>query len=390
MPDFAFLAGGKLMVQLDGQAPREIESPFAASVAARSASIARRNAWKTEGRGARFARGMEGLPQELLEPKLKGTPVRFTGAARGRHSGELLYTLTTGTVSGLFSFAGGEETRLFHDADIHLSEPACEPGGERLACTVRGKDGQSHIALLGSDGTGVRQLTEGDALDSTPCWVPGSSRIIFETRALGYDSAGNIADLAPAALSELDLDRGTLSAVGQIEGKACSSPRVAGDGTLYYLRRPAAVKARVSVGRLILDTLLFPFRMVMALVHYLNIFSLRYTGKPLLTAGDSKAKTQDVKRAALIGNLAGAAADARDEKDAPELPESWELVARSATGEERVVEKRVACFDLFSDGALLWSNGKHVLYRAPGGKTEQLASAKQIAEVVALPPQIED
>lgn len=385
MPDFAYLSAGRLLVQLEGEEPREIESPFAAAVVARATSIARRNAWKTQGRGARFAMGMEGLPGELLEPRLKATPVHFTGLGRGRHPAELVYTLSTGTVSGLFAFSGGDETRIFHDAEIHLSEPACEPDGERIACAMRGTDGHTHIALVAADGKGVRQLTEGDALDAAPCWAPGSSRLVFESRALGYDRAGNIADVAPAVLHELDLESGELTTIAGSDGVSCSSPRVAANGSLYYLRRPVATRGKVSIGRLVLDTLLFPFRVVMALVQYLNFFTLRYTGKPLLTAGDSKAKSADVKRAAVLGNLAQAAGNARDQEDDPELPDDWQLVAKAADGVETVVQKRVLCFDVYPNGGLIWSNGKAIMYRGSDGTETKLGSGKHIGEVAALP-----
>lgn len=386
MPDFAYLSGGRLMVQLEGQEPREVESPFAADVVRRATSISRRNAWKTQGRGARFAMGLEGLPQELLEPRLKATPVHFTGLGRGRHPTEIVYTLSTGTVSGLFAFSGGEETRIFHDAEVHVSEPACEPEGERVVCAMRGNDTHTHVALLASDGKGVRQLTEGDALDAAPCWGPDGKSVVFESRALGYDRAGNVADVAPAVIHELELETGTISTLAGGEGVSCSSPRISRDGALYYLKRPIAARGKISIGRLILDMLLFPFRVVMALVQYLNFFTLRYTGKPLLTAGDSKAKSADVKRAAVIGNLASAAGDARDEDDEPELPEQWQLVEKAAGGGERVVQKRVLCFDLYPDGGLIWSNGKSIMYRAADGTETRLAAAKNIGEVVALPP----
>jgi len=97
VPDFAYLSGGRLFVKLGNDQPREVESPFAESVVKRAASIARRNEWKTQGRGARFMMGMEGIPEELLRPKLDSA-VRCTGLSRGRHGAEIIYSLSTGAV----------------------------------------------------------------------------------------------------------------------------------------------------------------------------------------------------------------------------------------------------------------------------------------------------
>src|ERR1043165_2891920 len=88
------------------------------------------------------------------------------------------------------SFAGGEEERMFHGADAHVTEPCCEPGSDRIACVTRSKDGQTHIALFTPGKMGVDVVTVGDALDSAPTWVPGEQRLLFESRALGYNQAG--------------------------------------------------------------------------------------------------------------------------------------------------------------------------------------------------------
>jgi hypothetical protein len=378
--DFAYISGGRLFVRLSGEEARELESPFATSVVKRTASIARRNEWKRAGRGARFMMGLEGL-SEQLDAKQPPALVLFTGLSRGRHATEICYSLASSGVTGLFTFSGGEEQRLFHGTDVAVSEPDCQPGGERIACVIGGKDGQSHIAVIGRDG--LQEVTAGDAMDGAPCWVPGRARILFESRAFGYDRGGRVVDVAPATIQELDLDAGEVTARVEKPDMSCSDPRIGHDGTLYYLRRPVPRRERISIFRLALDALLFPWRMLMALFQYLNFFSLRYTGKPLVTAGSARAKRADIKRAAMIGNLS-AAADAADEDE--KLPDDWQLIALEEGGTERVIARGVLCFDVCHDGGVIWSNGRTILWRKPDGAEEELAKRLEVTRLVALAP----
>ncbi len=375
-----------MYVQVDGEGPRVLESPFAASVVAREASIARRNEWKTRGRGARFQRGLEGLSEEALRPRHYTAPVRFTGLCRGRHPAELVYTLSTGRLSGVFAFSGGEEERLFHGADAHLSEPAAEPGGDRFACVVRGDGGRTHIGLLVPGVSSVEQVTVGDALDDAPRWVPGEERVVYESRPFGYDRAGKVVNVGASTILELDLDRGNVEQRVAVDGVSCEAPVVAADGTLYYLRRRVPV-ARVHLGHVISDALLFPFRLLFAIVQWFNFFSLRYTGKPLLRrGGEAQEKHADIERAAMIGNLASAAQDARDEHedDDKSVAEGAELVARTRAGEESVIARGVACFDVDDEGGVVWSDGRAIYHRSREGEQSKVGRSKGVERVLAL------
>jgi hypothetical protein len=384
--DFAYLTGGKLVVEVDGAGPREVESAFAAGVAQRTASLARKNAWKTQGRGARFQMGLEGLPDELLESRLKANAVLFTGLSRGRHSAEIVYTLSSGPVAGLFAFSGGHEERVFHGADFVVSEPASEPGGERFACVVRGSNGQTHIGLLVPGQHGVTEVTVGDALDSAPAWIPGQNALLFESRALGYDRAGSVVDVAPATIQKLDLDAALVTPLVSVAQVSCTSPRVSGDGTLHYLKQPVPV-ARTHWGALLLDALLFPFRLVMAVLQWFNFFSLRYTGKPLVSGGDRRAKQADVKRAAVLGNLATAATELKEDEDALDAARTdSQLVRRDPDGTEHVVARGVRCFDVYADGAVLWSDGRRIFCRDRAGVETCLCKRAEVSELLALEP----
>jgi hypothetical protein len=388
MVDYAFLARGKLFVCLGGDEPREIESPFAGSVASRTQQIQRRNAWKRSGRGARFLFGVEDVPDEALDGLPEARPVHFAGLSRGRYPAEIVYALSTGALSGLFAFAGGEEARLYHGADFRLAEPAVSSDGERIACTVTDK-AQSHLAIVRGDGSLVQQVTEGDAAERAPSWVPGKRRVVFESSAYGYDEGGRIVDMAPAVVQELDLDAGTITTVAKDDGADCTSPRVAPDGTLFYVKRARAPRASVSIVRVVADAFLFPFRLIRALLSFLNIWSIRWSGKPLVSPGGARQARADLRRRIVAGNVMNADARAEEEaeKEREKVRLGWQLVARAPSGEERVVTKRVLAFDVFDDGRVIATSGKSLVLVGKDGKETKLRDEEGVTDVVALPPQ---
>ena len=66
----------------------------------------------------------------------------------------------------------------------------------------------------------------------------------------------------------------------------------------------------MSVARVVLDAILLPVRLLRALLSYLDIFSIRYSGKPLVSPGGSRQNRADVRKRIVAGNVMNAAARA--------------------------------------------------------------------------------
>ena len=136
------------------------------------------------------------------------------------------------------------------------------------------------------------------------------------------------------------------------------------------------------------DALLFPFRVLRALFHYLNFFSLMYSRKPLITAS-GPAVQADLKDILIKGKRLDADAALRTGillNGVPSLvPASWELVCRSPQGEEHVLASHVASFDIGSDGTLLFSNGYGVFALEGANPPQVLLRDKLIVDVIAAP-----
>jgi Tol biopolymer transport system component len=112
-------------------------------------------------------------------------PATVAAAASG---GAVVYSKST-TVEGeakggLFAVRGGRLNQLTDDPTD--TEPAFSPDGRTIAF-VRGGD----LFSVRPDGSGLRHLTSGAALDSAPIVSPDGKRVVFERR----DSTGGQADL---------------------------------------------------------------------------------------------------------------------------------------------------------------------------------------------------
>ena len=385
----AYLAQGKLHLRGDGGA-ETVESQFGRSLRERAAQIHNRHAWKTEGRGAQFMRGglwagQAGDPGEFR--------IAITSISPGRNAGELLYSLETDDVSGIFAVdSTGVEQRVFHTADFRVRHVALSPDGSTIAAAIFHHNVTSNIAVLQVEGTDFFEATDGDSFDLAPRWVPGPRRrLVFQSAGVGRDGGGRVAGLGPFTVQELDLDSGDMVSLVEEEGYDLLGPQKTSDGTLYYIRRPyESGKRQVSVIHALKDTVLFPFRMVHAIFQYFNFFSMRYTGKPLATSRGAAARQPDLKQMMVWGNLIDADRAARENRlgdtDAPSLvPSSWQLVRRSADGDTDVVAKGILSFDIAADGSLLYSNGSAIHRRvAGGGREERMLLGNMIEQVAAL------
>jgi hypothetical protein len=386
----AYLAQGKLHLRSGGGA-ETVESQFGRSLRERAAQIHNRHAWKMQGRGAQFMGGA------ALWASQAGDPGHFriaiTSIAPGRNSGELLYSLETDEISGIFTVnSEGVEQRLFHTADFRVRHVSLSPDRSTIAASIFHHNVTSNLALLQVEGTDFFEATDGDSFDLAPRWVPGSRRrLVFQSAGVGRDGAGRFAGVGPFSIQELDLDSGDMACLAEEEGFDLLGPQKTADGSLYYIRRPyeAAGRRQVSVLGALKDTALFPFRMAHAIFQYFNFFSMRYTGKPLASAKGSAARQPDLRQMMVWGNLIDADRAAREnvgETDAPDLvPSSWQLVRRNPDGDTEVLARGILSFDIAEDETLVYSNGS-AIHRRPtgGGRDERILVGKMIEQVTAL------
>jgi len=133
--NFLYIAGGKIHLKEADQPARVIESRFGESLVDRVQRIRERNTWKTQGTGAKFMSGrmLWGDNDDGVSATLA-----VTGISRGVGDGELLYSLATDEVTGVFLLRNhaSEEQRLFHTADFRISQLDALPNQDRVACVI--------------------------------------------------------------------------------------------------------------------------------------------------------------------------------------------------------------------------------------------------------------
>jgi hypothetical protein len=388
-PNVFYIAQGKINLLEPGRPPRLIESKFGQSVIDRAAQIQQRNAWKTQGTGAKFMSGRMLWGGDPDDPT--AIPMAVTGISCGTRAGELVYSIATHEITGVFALSNKatEEQRLFHTADFRVGQLSAHAQDDRIACVVEGR-GLSNIAVMRGDGGELTELTQGDSLDRAPSWVPGSSKeLLYQSSGVARDQQGNNLGASPARIERLNLDNGEITTLLADEQYDYLDPRMDGEGNLYCIRKPSASMSRkFRPLRALLDLVLLPLRILYALFQYLNFFTVRYTGNPLVTSGDARQKRADLKQMMLLGNIMQAQRDAEGlferEKDGL-VAKSWELVKKPPQGDVQVLQKAVLSFDICSEGSIVYTDGSGIFLRHGDGSKETLGKDQFVSQVLALP-----
>jgi hypothetical protein len=395
-PIVAYLARGQLFVLRDGES-KPVESRFAEDYKSRARSIKRKTDWKRGGTGSRFMGGGSMLWGEDFD--LDAIPVQFAGVALGQSPNELLYTLSTGVVGGVFALdlESWQEKRIFHSAEHRLEQIATSPDHGVIAAVMRSRDGTTSLAVMPADGSELHSVTEGDSIDLHPTWLPAGAtdderrhQLVFQSAGIGRSAEGAFVAVGPAGVNLLDPEHGEMQTLREDEHFDFLSPEMDADRRLWVIRRKHDDPSRPpSPFRVLLDALLFPFRLLFALASYLNVFTLRYTGKPLLTSGNARQRSRDMRQMMMMGNLAAAReqADEQAERELDEALGGWQLVRfEEKGGEAEVVDKSVRAFSLLPDGRVVVTNGRRIEV-LDGGKRSRLGQDVGITELVAWLPE---
>jgi hypothetical protein len=377
---FAFLSNGLLFHRVDGDV-KQVQSNYVQEAVARRERARDRHSWKE---GTSFQIGAGGRNRSF-EPGDK--PIQATSAVF-EPSGDLLYFLKDENVGGLFrqEKSTGRELRVLLKQNLHLSDLTLSPDGTTLAACSHHSGGIANIILVQSDGNLLREVTGGDTVDSAPAWIPGvANRLLFQSAGLARDANGYIIAQGHASIQKLDMESGSVTPIVDEPAFDFLKPRVCPSGNLHYIRRPYEAPA-YGMGSALTDTLFFPFRLLRALFHYLNFFSLMYSRKPL-TSASGPALNADIKDILLQGRRVDAEKamrSARTVQGVPSLvPDNWELVRRDTNGNEKVLATNVASYDISPDGTIVYSNGRGVFVIERDGGLRLAVTDELVADVVA-------
>lgn len=390
MPSVAYLSDGRLFVLQSGQEAREVQSAFAQQVMERQARTRDAHGWRDE-TGVWGNMGM--APPELGQWEMgeQRTPVRIQGAVAGDAPGQLYYILGVGNMGGLFEYSRTSDTerRLMHRNGFVARDIARNPQSGEVAISVRREDGTAGIQVGDGDGRFLRDVTVGDAVDECPSWIPGEGRrLIYQSAGVGRSEHGFASGISEYRLEQIDLDAQNIETAREEAGFDLLQPKLTADDTLYYIRRPYEPMGRqnASLWETIKDVFLFPFRLAVAIFHFLNFFAVLFSGKPLSTASGPRENIQDQRFRMVWGRMIDtkkAMLDARKNKTTGLVPKTWQLVRVTSTGEETVLAENVMSFDLCDDG-LIYTDGTVIVHRKSDGPTFELGRDKIVEKVLVV------
>jgi len=350
----AFVSRGNLFIRDSNQTINQVQSPYIQEMMDRVEKNQQRHGWK---QGTSFGTSFVG---KVEQPAADQVQIKVTSATFIEQD-KVLYFLKDKSFGGLFEndLKTNEEKRLLHKQNLVYQDLRLDSEQKQVLCSQVETTGVANIVSFEKDGLGYRELTGGDTLDSAPCWLASDNQqIVFQSQGIARSSEGFVVAYGPASIQLLDIQQSDLSPVLESPSFDFMSPRVDSRGNLYFIRRPYEAP-KYSTSSAVGDFFLFPFRLLRAVFHYLNFFSLMYSRKPLTSASGPEVQA-DLKDILIKGKRIDTENALKKEKTVngvPSLvPESWQLVKKESNGDETVLATNVTSFDLIED-KLVYSNG---------------------------------
>lgn len=379
-PTIAYLAQGKIRIKAGTQTPRTVDSAYGNSIREKAVRAQQKHSWKSGGEDASpFAAALWGKSATSGE-----IPLAITSICGGKEPGALLYSLESGSLCALLEIGqlGADERRLWNDNRTQIRHVSVSRETGDMVFSILHQNGTANIGVKLSGHGGIKELTEGDSFDTAPRWRPGPGRkIVFQSAGIGRNRQGHFLALAPFSLQELDVESGELKTLLESHEFDYLAPDCLDDGTLICIRRPHSQHESIHPLRALKDVVLFPFRLVYAVVQYLNFFSAMYTGRKL-TSGGAKARELDMKQMMVWGNVVRAQRQAGVEEEGTDLvPKSWQLCSRNPKGETNVLASGVLAYDRSEDGRIVFTNGNAIFLLHPDGRKERVLNEAMIEQV---------
>ncbi|MDJ0910097.1 MAG: hypothetical protein QNI99_12950 [Woeseiaceae bacterium] len=378
---FAYLSRGKLFLKSPDTDAREVHSEYVQNLIDKREKSKRLHGWKKDtGFNTSYAGGGMRQRGEMSD----SLAVEFTSLAFVPGENKLLYFIRDEAFGGLFEYdiESEKELRLVHRQNLEYEDLHINPDRDRLLCTSRHDNGIANLVSMTRDGSEYRELTAGDSADSSPCWV-GENQVVYQSQGIARATGGFLMAYGPASIQLLDLESSEIEPVLEDPAYDFLQPRVDSTGHLYYLRRPYEAP-RYGGKNILVDILMFPFRLLRAIFHYLNFFSMMYSRKPLTGAGGPDMQV-DVKELMLKGMRIDAERALKRERPVngvPSLvPSSWQLVRRTKQGQETVLAGHVAAFSISADDSIVYTNGYGIFELTPNGSAT-IARDRVVEEIV--------
>ena len=386
----AFIADGRLYLRdMDGGI-REIESRFACEKAEKAERLSERHGWKGEANPANPLFGGNVVWGSQAQPA-QFRPFRFEALLSGP-PGEIYYLVGNGSTSGFFRYGidTDEERMLFiRPGFVEAGIDRCPETG-RFVLGIPREDGRSDIELYSAAGRHEKTLSGGDSRDTNPTFSRKHPKtVLYQSSGISRAENGIPRGSGPEEILRLDLDTGAVETVLADSERDFLLPREDADGNVYAIRRPYRPPGEISLGKTLWDCITFPFRLLSAIIGFLDVFTKLFSQRSPKPGGPAIPPPEGAERyVKVLGktiDLARVRKRGTPEEEWSLAPGTWELIRQAPDGAVTALSPKVVAYDLAPDGSVHITNGFQVR-RCPTGPAEKLFRYRLIQALRVLGP----
>lgn len=370
-----YISDNKIYKCTDGKIT-ELSSERAQHYKSTVSEIRRNKEWKHSGTGAQFMGTAAPSGNESIFVSINGIADDGTG---------LVYSIQLGEMGGIYrknpDKPEAAEEHIFTGMNRDIGSISIK-NGKIAACS------NGHLSIFDMKGN-FEDITDGDSIESQPCWSADDDRIFCSTAGIARNQYGAPAAYSPRSIMAVDLNAGSMEELFADEKYDFLRPSNDSSGNFYYIRQPYKVPEEKNP--LWKDVLLFPVRIIKALLGFLNAFSVLFGGESLRSGrkqGDVKTKEKSDRELFFEGRLLEAEKNekentAKGEKNPGIFPLSRVLVRIAPDGTETVLKRGVMDYAVLPDGSIICSNGRSLLHITDSGE-ELIAKAKMAQNICVL------
>ncbi len=370
-----YISDNKIYKCTDGKIT-ELSSERAQHYKSTVSEIRRNKEWKHSGTGAQFMGTAAPSGNESIFVSINGIADDGTG---------LVYSIQLGEMGGIYrknpDKPEAAEEHIFTGMNRDIGSISIK-NGKIAACS------NGHLSIFDMKGN-FEDITDGDSIESQPCWSADDDRIFCSTAGIARNQYGAPAAYSPRSIMAVDLNAGSMEELFADEKYDFLRPSNDSSGNFYCIRQP--YKVAEEKNPLWKDVLLFPVRIIKALLGFLNAFSVLFGGESLRSGrkqGDVKTKEKSDRELFFEGRLLEAEKNekentAKGEKNPGIFPLSRVLVRIAPDGTETVLKRGVMDYAVLPDGSIICSNGRSLLHITDSGE-ELIAKAKMAQNICFL------
>ena len=351
--------------------------------------INRKYEWKTQGVNAMFmGAGRSPVNVNVVEQAV------VNGVSLLDSEDKIIYSVEVENNSGVFiKYINDDkemEHHVIHDAKVGFYNLDYNRTTGKVVVAVQQSPTERNIGILDINNSRYSIITEGDSIDNNPVWGKANpENIYFDSTGVGRNGQGIVLGFSTKVINKLNTQTGEMSEIISFDGYDCFQPKVDGEDNLYFIKRPYQSLFKNSVS--LKDIIFMPFKILKAIFKWIEFFTIRHTGEPLITGGSNpaKSKEQDPQEIIINGNIINAQKvmkenTARGEKYPGIAPKEWELVKMDKNGWFSCIKKGVMGFDVDSAGNIVYSNGKYIIRILEGGKEEVVGKIDMIDKMLII------